>query len=293
VVDYSARSGALNVTLGWGVANDGEAGEGDDVQSSIENVIGSSVGDIISAAASAVDAVHTFTGGDGADTLTGGNVADVLNGGKGDDILTGGPGDDTLNGNDDNDTLIGAAGVDILNGNDGDDILQGGTGNDTLNGGKGSDTADFSDRIAAVTADLDGSKVLTQVGVAGEKDVINPTASTADVENLKGGTAADILTGTAVANIIWGGAGNDTIRGGSGNDTLYGDGDVDDIDGQAGDDYIVGGAGADASLVGGAGNDTVDSQDAAADVVIDCGLGEADISIADAMDMGVPVGCEL
>jgi serralysin len=171
-------------------------------------------------------------------------------------------------------------------------MLQGGTGNDILNGGKGSDTADFSERVAAVVADLDGSKVLVQVGVAGEKDVINPTASSADVENLKGGSAADTLTGTAAANIIWGGAGNDIIRGGSGNDSIYGQADVDDIDGQAGDDYIVGGTGADASLLGGAGNDTIDSDDATADVAIDCGTGEADIALKDAMDAAV-LGCEL
>jgi len=292
VVDYSARTTSLAITVGSGVLDDGEAGEGDDVQSSIENVIGSSVNDTISAAGDTVDVAHTFTGGDGVDTLTGGNLADVLNGGKGADVLNGGPGDDTLNGNDDNDTLIGAAGADILNGNDGDDMLQGGTENDTLNGGKGSDTADFSDRNAAVVADLDGSKVLAQVGVAGEKDVINPVASTADVENLRGGTVADTLTGTAIANIIWGGAGNDIIRGGAGNDSLYGDADVDDIDGQVGDDYIVGGAGADLLLVGGAGNDTIDSDDATADASIDCGLGEADILLKDAMDI-VFAGCEL
>jgi Ca2+-binding RTX toxin-like protein len=292
VVDYSARTASLAITVGSGAADDGEAGEGDDVKSSIENVIGSSVNDTISAAADAVDVAHTFTGGDGVDTLTGGNLADILNGGKGDDVLNGGAADDTLNGNDDNDTLIGGAGVDILNGNDGDDMLQGGTGNDTLNGGKGSDTADFSDRVAAVVADLDGSKVLVQVGVAGEKDIINPVATTADVENLKGGTAADTLTGTAAANIIWGGAGNDIIRGGSGNDSLYGQGDVDDIDGQAGDDYIVGGTGADSLLVGGTGNDTIDSDDATADASIDCGTGEADIVLKDAMDV-VVMGCEL
>jgi Ca2+-binding RTX toxin-like protein len=292
VADYSVRIVAINVTVGSGVTNDGESGEGDDVQSSIENVIGSSVGDTISAAADSVDVAHTFTGGDGDDALTGGNVADILNGGKGDDNLNGGPGDDTINGNDGNDTLIGAAGIDTLNGNDGDDMLQGGTGNDTLNGGKGSDTADYSERVASVIADLDGSKVLAQVGVAGEKDIINPTASSADVENLKGGTVADTLTGTSAANIIWGGAGNDIIKGGSGNDSLYGEAGADDIDGQAGDDYIVGGATADTVLAGGTGNDTIDADDGTADVSIDCGTGEADILLTDSMDMGA-LNCEL
>src|SRR5204862_2177533 len=132
---------------------------------------------------------------------------------------------------------------------------------DTLVGGKGSDTADYSDRVATVIVDLDGSKMLAQVGAMGEKDIINPVASSADVENIRGGGGDDTLTGNGVANIIWGGAGNDIIRGGSGNDTIYGQGGADDIDGQAGDDYIVGGAGADTSLVGGAGNDTIHADD--------------------------------
>src|SRR6185436_4377569 len=252
VVDYSARTMGINVTVGDGNANDGEAGEADEVQSTIENVIGTSAADTISAAADSAVVAHTFTGGDGDDTLTGGDTGDILNGGKGNDTL---------------------------DGNDGDDTLQGGLGNDTLAGGKGSDTADYSDRLAgtAVTVDLDGSKMLMQVGEAGEKDIINPTAATADVENLRGGGDNDILTGNGAANIIWGGGGNDTIRGGNGNDTVYGEAGVDDLDGQAGDDYIIGGAGADALLVGGAGNDTIDADDGAADVSIDCGTGEADI----------------
>jgi Ca2+-binding RTX toxin-like protein len=292
VVDYSVRAATVTVTIGDGNANDGEAGELDNVGATIENVIGGSAADNISAAADLTVVAHTITGNDGDDTLTGGDAADILNGGKGNDTLTGGLGDDTLNGNDGDDTLIGGADNDILNGNDGDDVLQGGTGNDTLNGGKGSDTADYSDRVAAVTVDLDGSKTLAQVGVAGEKDIINPSASSADVENLRGGGANDILTGNGVANIIWGGGGNDTIRGGNGNDSLYGELGADDIDGQNGDDYIVGGGGIDTSLVGGAGNDTIDADDGAADAAIDCGAGEADILLKDTMDVAI-MGCEL
>jgi Ca2+-binding RTX toxin-like protein len=292
VVDYSIRTGGINVTVGDGNANDGEAGELDELENTIENVIGTGAADTITAVGNTADVIHTFTGGDGNDTLTGGNLADLLHGGKGNDTLSGGNGDDVLNGNEGDDTLIGDADVDVLNGNDGDDVLRGGAGNDTHNGGKGSDTADYSDRLVAVTVDLDGSKVLAQVGIAGEKDIINPMASSADVENVRGGSGNDVLTGTAVANIIWGGDGTDTIRGGNGNDTLYGEGAADDIDGQTGDDYIVGGPAADTLLVGGTGNDSIDADDGAADVSIDCGTGEADILLKDAMDAMV-MGCEL
>jgi Ca2+-binding RTX toxin-like protein len=291
-VDYSLRTSTLTITVGDGTANDGEAGETDEVQNTVENVIGGSGDDNISAAADAVDVNHTFTGGDGNDTLTGGNLVDTLNGGKGDDTLIGGAGDDILNGNDGNDNLQGGLGNDTLNGNDGDDNLQGGAGNDTLIGGKGSDTADYSDHGAAVIVDLDGSKTLTQVGSVGEKDVINPMTSSADVENIRGSAQNDTLTGDANANIIWGGAGNDIIRGGNGNDSLYGEAGADDIDGQNGDDYIVGGTGLDTNLAGGAGNDTIDANDGAADVLVDCGAGEADIAIVDMADAMVN-NCEL
>ncbi|HXU82053.1 MAG TPA: hypothetical protein VN914_11690, partial [Polyangia bacterium] len=70
VVDYSARTMGINVTVGDGNANDGEAGEADEVQSTIENVIGTSAADTISAAADTAVVAHTFTGGDGDDTLT-------------------------------------------------------------------------------------------------------------------------------------------------------------------------------------------------------------------------------
>lgn len=274
-VDYSVRSAAVTVLIGDGMATDGENTEGDEVFDTVENVIGGSGDDVISAASDTTNIAHTLTGGAGNDTLTGGTLIDILNGGAGDDTLNGG------------------AGADTLNGGDGDDTLIGGTGDDILNGGKGIDTADYSDRTAtAVVVDLDGSKTLTQVGVTGEKDVINLLAASADVENLRGGGGDDTLTGNGAANIIWGGNGVDTIKGGNGNDALYGEAGTDNIDGEAGDDYIVGGAAAD-TLVGGIGNDTLDSVDATADTSIDCGAGEADILLKDASGDPSPTGCEL
>jgi Ca2+-binding RTX toxin-like protein len=82
VVDYSARTSTVSVTIGTG-ADDGETGENDDVQGTIEDV----------------------EGGSGGDTLTGDGDANVLSGNGGDDTLTGGDGIDTL---------LGAAGADSL-----------------------------------------------------------------------------------------------------------------------------------------------------------------------------------
>ena len=101
-VDYGARSANLTVTVGVD-ANDGQAGEGDNVLSTIERVIG----------------------GAGADTLIGDGSPERLSGRGGNDTLNGAAGDDELRGESGNDTLIGG-------GND--DMLVGGPGNDQEKG---------------------------------------------------------------------------------------------------------------------------------------------------------------
>ena len=92
IADYSARTVAVTVTVGAAGADDGEAGEGDDVQGDVEVVRGGSAGDSLS-------------GGDGANRLNGRGGADVLDGGGGDDELIGMGGGDTF---------VGGAGVDLV-----------------------------------------------------------------------------------------------------------------------------------------------------------------------------------
>jgi Ca2+-binding RTX toxin-like protein len=77
----------------------------------------------------------------------------------------------------------------------------------------------------------------------------------ADVENIKGGSGDDVLTGSARSNLIDGGAGNDDISGGIGGTCA---GDVDILNGGAGDDVFQLGAASNCSdvLDGGAGRDT-------------------------------------
>jgi Ca2+-binding RTX toxin-like protein len=96
---YFGRGAPVSVTLD-GVADDGEAGEHDDVHPDIE----------------------------------------VVGGGSGDDVLVGSAGADHLWGSDGNDVLLGGGGDDRLDGNDGDDRLDGGPGGDTLDGGCMTDT---------------------------------------------------------------------------------------------------------------------------------------------------------
>jgi len=99
------RSAPLNVTVGAG-ADDGEQGENDDIQDTVEDV----------------------TGGTGDDTLTGS---------AGDNTFNGGAGNDTLSGGDGSDTLYGDAGNDSLMGGDGDDTILDSLGTNQIDGGPG------------------------------------------------------------------------------------------------------------------------------------------------------------
>ena len=82
----------MTVTIGAAGADDGEAGEGDDVQGDVEVVRGSSASDDLS-------------GNDGANRLNGRGGADLLDGAGGDDELIGQAGGDTF---------IGGTGVDLV-----------------------------------------------------------------------------------------------------------------------------------------------------------------------------------
>jgi Ca2+-binding RTX toxin-like protein len=77
-VDGGARTVGVNVSLD-GVANDGQAGEGDNVNATVEHVTGGGGPDTLTGSAAA----NYFYGGDGNDTLTGGDGNDNLQGGHG------------------------------------------------------------------------------------------------------------------------------------------------------------------------------------------------------------------
>lgn len=196
-----------------------------------------------------------FFGKKGDDNISGLGGNDRLFGGVGDDIISGGKGNDDLTGNDGKDEIFGGKGNDILNGGKGDDLLNGGKGADQLIGGNGTDTATYANAGTEIRANLADAS-----GNTGEAK----GDSYSSVENLIGGTKADILSGNADDNQIEGGKGKDTLDGGEGrdlliggdgNDRLIGDRDNDTIKGGAGNDLLEGGRGADA-LIGGIGKDT-------------------------------------
>ena len=177
--DYSARTAPVSVSLN-GSADDGEAGEGDNV----------------------------------------GNDVEVLVGGSGDDQLAGNDGDNALLGNAGNDILGGGGGNDQLDGGAGDDTLAGGTGSDTLTGGDGTDTANYSSSDAPVRVTLDGQPGDGASGENDNVDTENVIGSPGDdvlignagINTLSGGDGSDRLLGGKSADVLDGGPGDDIIQ---------------------------------------------------------------------------------
>jgi Ca2+-binding RTX toxin-like protein len=142
---YAGALGPVHADL-EGDADDGEAGEGDRIDASVENIIGSVHADVLigNDAANQLLAVDDdrpqldrVVGGAGDDRVSGGGE-DVLLLGPGDDdgsvtangfdnpeaIVDGGPGDDSLTGSLDGERLRGGPGRDELDGNGGDDVIE-------------------------------------------------------------------------------------------------------------------------------------------------------------------------
>jgi Ca2+-binding RTX toxin-like protein len=194
-----------------------------------------------------------FFGGGGNNLVSGGGDAagdflfevEAVIGSAFNDAIIGGSAADSLLGGDGNDRLDGGGSVDTLAGDGGNDTLTGGAAADVLQGGSGNDTADYSTATQGVTVNL-------ATGVATGGDAQNDTFSS--IENLTGGSGADLLTGDGLGNILTGGDGNDTLVGGAGADTLVGGRGIDVVDYSAETvgiliavDGLTTGAGADAA----------------------------------------------
>jgi Ca2+-binding RTX toxin-like protein len=122
-----------------GQANDGTSGEGDNVGSDIEAIVGTVV----------------------------------------DDVFTGGPGAETFEGNGGNDTIHGAGGDDLLQGDGGDDQIFGDGGNDKVEGSYGTDTVDGGAGTDQLYGDVAGCSVFCEPDIDfllardGERDIVN------------------------------------------------------------------------------------------------------------------------
>jgi Ca2+-binding RTX toxin-like protein len=256
-VDYGAAGADVTVTIGVGVADDGESGEGDDVTSTVENIIGGPGDDNISGS----DADNRLDGG--VDPDPNADDADT-----GSDTLTGGLGNDQLNGFDGDDNLSGGEGADTLNGGVGGDVLAGGLG--------GRDTVTYAGRTGGVTVNQNKPGNDGQGG-ATEGDDVRPS-----VERVIGTAFADVIVGTnSRPSVLNGGAGNDILNGGNGNnDTVKGGRGNDTINDNGGRDLVIGSRGA----------DTFHTSDRAVDT-INCGPGRDRSSDRDRKDVRSP-SCE-
>ena len=145
-------------------------------------------------------------------TVSGDVTNNVMTGTASVDRLLGLGGNDSLTGLAGNDYLDGGSGNDLIDGGDGDDFLIGGLGADALTGGAGFDIADYAGAPGGVTVNLATG---TATGSAGSDTL-------SGIEEVRGSTFADVLTGDGGANILRGGGGIDTLNGGAGNDQLFG-----------------------------------------------------------------------
>jgi Ca2+-binding RTX toxin-like protein len=274
--DYSGRVDRLSIALD-GAANDGAAGEGDNVGPSgdIENVTAGAGDDVLVGSGAA----NSLSGGGGDDVLDGGFGADVLSGGDGFDTgdysaraagvsvsLGGGAddgnADDGLPGARDDvrsdvEALVGGDGQDTLTGDGSDNAFDGGPGADQINGGGGEDLVDYSSRTSDLDVSLDGvpNDGDGTDGLAAARDNV-----AVDVEDIVGGTGSDTLTGSGSDNYLFGGEGADRIDGREGSDELQGD---------LGNDSITSADTSEDLDVCGDGTDSVHADDMD-DIAVDC-----------------------
>jgi FtsP/CotA-like multicopper oxidase with cupredoxin domain len=256
---YAPRTASVTVDID-GAADDGVAGEGDNVKTDVENLTGGSANDSLTGNAATN---NVLIGGNGADTLSGlGGIDTVsyagrsaaitvsINGVADDGNASDGPAGARDNVMTDVESLIGGSGADMLSGSAARNTLDGGNGADVFSGLGNADTVTYASRNTGVTVDIDN--------VADDGNASDATGGVRDnvmndVENVIGSKGTDDLTGSAATNSLTGGLGADALRGLGGNDILF-------------------------------------ANDAVADTVLDCGAG-TDTAHVDAGDPAT-AGCE-
>ncbi|WP_281409342.1 calcium-binding protein [Microvirga terricola] len=259
---YYANSGAVTVNLTTGKGSGGEA-EGD-TYVSIESVIGSSFADNITGNAEA----NTLDGGQGADTLTGGDGNDVFVVDSFGDVIVEGntatSGTDTVivsgfgwgdryslgqNGaNVENLTALDSVRSIRLVGNDGSNVIVGNSFANTIEGGRGNDTLDSGVGAADVLDGGEGNdtyyirnagdKIVETTDPSGGIDTAIVFTNRFKLEDTVGVETIKVDSSVGFGVALGGNSLANTLIGGAGNDTLDG------------------GAGAADKLVGGNGNDT-------------------------------------
>jgi Ca2+-binding RTX toxin-like protein len=179
---------------------------------------------------------------------------DVVRAGDEDDLIEAGSGSDRMFGGPGSDGILAGSGAATIDGQAGDDLLIAGGPcvGGRLVGGDGDDNASFA-RTPSPHGVMRASLEAHEAFVVGQADCRH-VALDVSVEDLEGTFGKDILIGDAGDNGFFGQPGADEFYGRDGNDVL----------------------------------NAADNQ---ADLVIDCGAGDADTVVVDASDPA-PVGCE-
>ena len=240
---YAGAAAGVTVNLASQEVQD-TVGDGLDMLVSIENLIGSAFGDVLSGNTAA----NVLDGGAGSDSMAGGAGDDTYVVDNAGDVVTEAAdgGEDTVRSsidialaeNVENLILTGAASSGA--GNASDNQLTGNAGNNTLNGGAGVDTVVLTEGVEAYDFALSGGN-LTVASAAGGVDTL------IGIEQVDLGGIYNLIVGTN--------ASNPALTGTGGNDLLLGLNQADTLIAGAGDDILIGGLAADV-MRGGVGDDT-------------------------------------
>lgn len=183
-VDYGSSDRFVTVTIN-GVAGDGRPGDQDNIQTDVENVVGSPF----------------------PDQITGSTVSNLLDGGLGADVLNGAGGDDRIaqaNRSDGADQITGGSGSDSV-----DYSLRSGGVVVSLNAVADDGSPGELDKVAA-----DVEVVLGSAGV----DTLTGNGA---ANTLRGAGSGDLIRGLAEADLLDGGAGRDVLESGAGDDIVF------------------------------------------------------------------------
>ncbi|MBK8294540.1 MAG: hypothetical protein IPK93_07105 [Solirubrobacterales bacterium] len=156
-LQYGAREAPVLLSEN-GLADDGAAGEGDNLGGDFEFLTTGDGDDTISGSPRGA----SYNSGDGNDAVSAGGGNDVVYGGYGNDVIAGEAGSDSLEGGPGDDSVSGGDGNDFIT--DGND--QAGSGSDQFLGGPGIDRLTYF-TTEPLTIDLDG---VADDGAAGEND---------------------------------------------------------------------------------------------------------------------------
>ena len=151
------------------------------------------------------------------------NDVEVLQGGPYGDYLSGtGAGNDTLLGGGGPDDLQGWGGDDTMRGQDGNDTLHANTGADVLDGGPDTDSLSYASVGQSVYVYQDGQANDGMLGEQDNVTSIENLTGSQYTDDLEGTSGDDVIDGKAGFDKIDAKFGDDTIYGGDGPDNIIG-----------------------------------------------------------------------